>query len=624
MVHGDVHGIVSTGDYPINVNYVDGRFVQTQSVLELPLRDASVLAAPAPAPLFGRDDIVEQVGRELAGGTSVQLYGAAGVGKQAIAEAVHRKLAGQGRRGHVLWPRPGETLTLAILYQRLAEAFFGKSFLREVDETVLRAAVAAVSDVHITAFDCALDGSDVARVLQTFSGCTFLFTSPYATLPAPGASHHVQPLGREAAIELLSSELGLPLGPVGLQHLQFDHVYRMSEGKPQRLFQYAQFIKGSDRWRAGAARGPHDQPPPVDPDQLSPQLQAEALAVALSEPARRVLVALTTFGTPLAAAWFAPVTGDPQAASAGAELHDRRLVTRRYGTYQITEEAASAVRSQNWPPTSATTAAEGLSSALTTADGPPPPEPFLLLSIARALYDAQEWALTVRFVKTAAPIALTAGRGQIALQLYALGKIAATRGGRPGDLDYYTLAEEHTRNVLTGDRAAVAAALAVVSAPVVPTAKIGNLIAHLTKLGTAKLAVAAGAAAVVAAAATVAVVAASGPDTPAGCAEAKQALGDLNATQDTRVVQDLVGQDRKVAAGLSAAAAKATDPKVRSAIQTRADQRNNAADTLERNGDGLGGDVHPDVRANLLGGQALHERLQDRITIRPVCPKLLD
>ncbi|MFI1200715.1 hypothetical protein ACH4VR_14910 [Streptomyces sp. NPDC020883] len=640
MVHGDVHGIVSTGNFAFNVSYSDGRFVQTHSVLELPLHEAPVLAAPAPTRLFGRDDIVAQAAWELAEGTSVQLYGAAGVGKQAIAEAVHRKLAERGRRGHILWPRPGETLTPAILYQRLAEVFFGKPFLREVDETALRAALADVSDVHITVFDCALDQPDVARVLQTFSGCTFLFTAPYPTLPASGAAHHIQPLGREAAIELLSSELGLALGPVGLQHLQFDHVYEMAEGRPQRLFQYAQFIKGSDQWRARATREPYDQPPPVDPDQLSPQHQAEALAIALSEPARRVMVALATFGAPLAAAWFAPVTGDPRAADAGPELHDRRLVVHRYGAYQITEEAASAVRSQNWAPTSATTAAEGLLSALmpapttvptsepvsepTTVDEPPAPEPYLLLSVARALYDTQEWALLVRFVKVAAPIALTAGRGQIALHLYALGKIAATRSGRPNDVDYYTLAEEQTRNVLTGDKAAVVAALALLSAPVAPTAKIGSLIAHIAKLGTAKLTVAAGAVAVAAAATTVVVVVATkGPDTPAGCAEAKQVV-DLNAHHNTRVVRDLVGEDRQVAAGLRAAAAKATDPKVKSAIQTRADQRSTAADTLERNGDGLGNDVHPDVRASPLSNTALQERLKDNQVIYPVCPKLLD
>ncbi|HWM38430.1 MAG TPA: hypothetical protein VNS49_15065, partial [Streptomyces sp.] len=297
VVHGDNQGIVSTGAFAFNVIYAEGRFVETHNVRELPVREAPLLSAPARTDLFGRDEIVQRVCGQLAEGTSVQLYGPPETGKRAIAEAVHRRLGELGRRGHVLTPRTGEPCTLEVLYGRLAEAFFGKSFLREVDETVLRAAVAKVSGVHITVFDSALGQEDVARVLETFPGCTFLFTSPYATLPDTGAAHHVQPLSRAAAIELLSAALGLPLGPDGLRNLQFDHVYEMSEGRPQRLLQYAEFIKGSDAWRAKPAKGPHDQPPPVDPDRLTPAHQAETLAVALSEPARRVLVALSTFGT---------------------------------------------------------------------------------------------------------------------------------------------------------------------------------------------------------------------------------------------------------------------------------------------------------------------------------------
>ncbi|MFI0716334.1 hypothetical protein ACH4SK_38205 [Streptomyces inhibens] len=622
VVHGDVQGNVSTGDYTLNVIYADGKFVETESVLELPLREPPPLRAPAPADLFGRDEIVEQAFRQLTEGTSVQLYGPADIGKKAIAEAVHRKLAAQGQRGHVLSPRAGETGTLEILYQRLAEAFFGKSFLRGVDETMLHEAVADVSDVHITVFDCELSREDVARVLQTFSGCTFLFTSPYPTLPDTAAAHQVQPLPRAAAIELLSAELGLTLGPVGLQNLQFDHAYRMAEDKPQRLRQYAEFIKGSDQWRARASREPHDQPPPVDPDRLSPRHQAEALAVALSEPARSVLVALATFGVPLAAAWFAPVTGDPRAADAGPELYDRRLVTYSAGTYQLTEDAAAAVRNQNWAPTAAATAAEGLTAALAAKAGPPGPDPHLLLIVARALSEAQQWVLVSRLVKTAAPAALAAGRGQIALRLYVLGKVAATHGGMTKDLKYYVSAEEQISNLLKGDKLAVAAALALVAAPVVPTAKIGSLFSYLAKLATANTAATAGTAAVVVAAATTVVVVASGSGVPDGCDEAKQIILAKHQTAEMRATKDFVERSRQVAAGLNAAAAKATDAKVKSALQTRANERNSVADAKEREGDDP--DIHPDVVAALTAGKALQEEIKDMQKISPVCSNVLE
>ncbi|WP_328382755.1 hypothetical protein OHS81_04825 [Streptomyces sp. NBC_00400] len=622
VVHGDVQGNVSTGDYTLNVVYVDGKFVETESVLELPLREPRPLRAPARADLFGRDELVAQTFRQLTEGTSVQLYGAADVGKKAIAEEVHRKLAAQGRRGHVLSPRTGETGTLESLYQRLTEAFFGKTFLRGVDETMLHEAVAHVSDVHLTVFDCALSREDVARLMQTFSGCTFLFTSPYLTLPDTAAAHFVEPLTQAAAIKLLSSELGLTLGPVGLQNLQFDHAYRMAEGKPQRLRQYAEFIKGSDQWRARAARESHDQPPPVDPDRLSPQHQAEALAVALSEPARSALVALATFGVPLTDAWFAPVTGDPQAADAGPELYDRRLVTYSGGTYRITEDAFAAVRHQNWAPTAAATAAEGLTAGLAAKAAPPGPDPYLLLTVARALHDAQQWVLLSRLVRVAAPAALAAGRGQIALQLYMLGKIAATHGGMSKDLRYFVSTEEQIRNLLKGDKLAVAAALAILAAPVAPTAKIGSLFGYLAKLASANTAATAGTAAVAVAAATTVLVVTNANDVPAGCAEAKQIIAPTQRPTELRTTKDFVDRSRRVAAGLHAAAGKAADAKVKSALQTRADERNSVADAKEREGDDAG--MHPDVVAALVASKALQEEIKDTQEISPVCSNVLE
>ena len=464
VVEGDNLGIVSTGDRALNVAFVDGRLQAAPSVLELPLREPTELPFTAGTRLFGRDELVERVVGRLAAGTSVQLHGLAGVGKKAIANAVHGELRAQGRRGHVLWPETGEARTLAALYRRLAGSFFGPDFVRPVDEEMLRQAVAGVSGVHITVYDCELGREDVARLLETFGGCTFLLTSRYRTLSDSDAAHHVQPLSRDTAIELFSAELALPLGPVGLQNVQFDHAYQEAAGRPQQILQFAQFISGSDAWRARTDAGEHDAPAEFDAAELSPRHQAEALAVALSEPARRVLVALATFDSPLSPAWFAPVTGDPQATGAGPELFDRRLVVRHGEVYEITADAAAAVRALGWAPADGRTAAEGLMSALTGPDAPEDPEPYLLLAVAKALEDAQQWAPASRFVGIAAPIALRAGRKQTVLQLYALGLKAATRSGVAADVDYYLRTGEQTRRLLDGDEAAAAAALVVLAA----------------------------------------------------------------------------------------------------------------------------------------------------------------
>ncbi|MFF2810834.1 hypothetical protein ACFVT2_27395 [Streptomyces sp. NPDC058000] len=617
VIEGDNRGIVSTGDNAFNVVYAEGGFVETASVMELSLREPPELPVlSARSELFGRDAMVEPVAEQLVAGHSAQLYGQAGVGKKAIAWAVHRCLAEHGLRGHVLEPWAGED-DLEAVYQRLAGVFFGKNFLRGVDESMLRVAVATTT-AHITLIDCTLSREDLSRLLETFAGCTFLVVSPYRTLPPDaGVAHHVQPLPRTAAADLLGAELGLPLGPVGLQNLQFDHAYQVSEGRPQRLLQYAQFIRSSDEWRARVTDEPFDEPAEVDPLEVSPREQAEVLAVALSEPARQVLVALATFGTPLTPAWFAAVTGGTASEDCGEELYDRRLVTRHGIAYRITADATDAVRAQNWGRSDGKTAAEGI---LTRLAGPHPmPEPHLLLAVTRELDRAHQWTLASQFARTAIPIALQAGHRQTTLQLYVLGQKAAGLAGVVEDAEYYLHTGEQTRKLLEGDVIAATAALLILSTPAGQAAvagqaaqavhaarHIGKAIRHIAKFAQAKPAVAAVTALAAAGSATAITVAAtSGSAALAGCTEIKSAYYAA-LHRDTRTTQGLVSDYRQSAVDLNGAAAKATDRKLKAALQARGDDLNSAADAQQRAGNSLDGssldDAHPDVIAALVDG----------------------
>ncbi|MFF0296199.1 hypothetical protein ACFYST_19790 [Kitasatospora sp. NPDC004614] len=648
--HGDNLGVISSGDYATNVVYIDNRFAGTPSLLELPVRQLDVLKPPLRRTLFGREALVGKVTDQLRSGRSVQLHGLSGVGKQAIALEANGCLGAHGLRGAVLLPQAGPADTLAAVYDRLARRIFGKEFLRGVDEELLRAAVADV-DAHFTIIDCALTGADLARLQQTFPGCTFLFTSPYRTLSNdPEAVHHVQPLAPGPAAELLSAELGLPLGPVGLQNIQFEQAYRMSEGRPQRLLQYAAFIRTSDEWRARTGEAPFDGPGPVDPGQVSPQQQAEILAVALSEPARQVLVALATFGVPLHAAWFAAVTGHPHATSCGPELYDRRLVTLHGdgAEYRITADALAAVQSQRWPPVPPATAAEGILALLANATVPGPalplPDPQLLLAVANGLDAAGKRAQASRFVRATIPLALRAGHRRAALQLYAVGQMAASQAGLTEDVDFYLRTGEQTRKLLNGDAIAAAAALAFLTSSAGQAAvtavtgagqsasagQIGRHVARigrkLLQLAQAKPAVAAVTAiAVAGGATTVAVVAANGPSIPAGCSTAYRAAS--HQSDNVRTPQDLAAYYRTSARALSAAAAEATDSQVKSVIQARADDLNNQADVQERAGNRLANssvsldNAHPDVVAALASGDVVLSDGETLKALLPVCPQ---
>ncbi|KUO05921.1 ATP-binding protein [Streptomyces caeruleatus] len=634
VVIGDVKGIVSTGPHSLNVIYDGKGLVEITNLRDLTPHQPPLVSAAARAKLFGRDALVDAVVAQVSDGCSVQLHGKPGVGKKAVAAAVHRELAAQGRRGYVLYPRTGvdEEESLQALYGRLAGAFFGTHFLRAIDETQLHAAVAAAdfSGTHVTVIDCALPQSDLTRLLATFRGCTFLFTSPYATLPDTDAAHLVRPLSRTAAVELLSAEVGLPLGPAGLQNLQFDHVWDESGGAPQRICQYAQFIKASEQWerRVRGADEPGDDPALVDPALLSPRLQAEALAVALSEPARRVLLALATFGTALPAAWIASVTGYPQDGAAASELYDRRLVKRFDGTYWITEDAAAAVHSQKWAAASATTAAEGLLAAFAQQDGPSGPEPdaYLFLAVARALVREEQWALASRFVRVAGPRALTEGLGQLALQLYMLGRLAAARAGLNKDVKFYDQAEKLTRDLLYGDKAGTTAAATMLLAPALGAAAaesgkalgfFGKIFATVsTKTGAT---VAAGAVVV---AATTAVVVANTNDTPAGCEPAYAAL-EAYDTDQTRTFDELAEKTRGLTSELRAAATEASETDIRAKLNQQADDLDakTAADVRENDERmNVTYPPHPDVVAALAASAGLRNNISTLQAIRAVCP----
>ncbi|MFE4519704.1 hypothetical protein ACFRMQ_36655 [Kitasatospora sp. NPDC056783] len=608
--HGENRGIISSGDNATNVVYIDSRFTATPSLLDLPIQQLDLLKPPLRRRLFGREELVEQVTDQLNNGRSVQLYGLSGVGKQAIALEVNGRLGAHGLRGTVLLPQAGPPDTLAAVYDRLARRIFGKDFLRGVDEDLLRAAVTRVT-THLTIVDCALTGEDLTRLLHCFPGCTFLLTSPYRTLPNdPGAIHHVQPLAPSPAAELLSAELGLPLGPVGLQNLQFNQAYRMAEGQPQRLLQYAAFIRNFDDWRARSGEAPFDHPGPTDTGQVSPQQQAEILAAALSEPARQVLVALATFQAPLHAAWFAAVTGNPHATASNLELFDRGLVTLHGDGHEhrITADAAVAVGSQGWPPTSATTAAEGIIALLASAKAAgtalPPPDPYLLVAVAHGLNSEGKRAQVSGFVRVTAPLALRAGHRRAALQLYALGRRAASQAGLTDDIEFYLRTGEQTRKLLDGDAIAAVTALAFLAssagqAALTTATGAGQSawawhVAHhatqiwrrLVEFAQVKPAVAVATTVVLAGGAMTAVVVATNGSPDKIAAECSVARDASKAGLNIKVTtpQGLVAFYRASARDLQHPSSEITIPKLKEAIQKRADELNGLADNQARAG----------------------------------------
>lgn len=469
VISGDNYGIASTGANAtlIQVQIAGGAAV-IGDVPDLQPREIPVLATLAESDPVGRDAIIGQAGAALVAGTSVQLHGAPGTGRKAIARALIRRLGACGVRGIELRP-DGEPLTLPAIYQRLTAAFFGVTTWNPAEE-ILRPAAAGL-DALIVITDCDLDAGDISRLMSTFPACGFLLTSEHPTIGRAGLAHEIDPLPRDAAFELITQEIGDNIA--GLQNLQLDQAYRLANGQTQRLLQYAAFLK-STAGRPG--HFPHTSLTPAD--------IASILAAALSEPARRVLVALASFSADLAPDCFAPVTGLPEnpatgpaLSQAGHELLTARLVTESTAGYRITADATQAVQAAGWEPANPVLAAQGLlphittqPNGLTTQPGAPArpgpaarPGADLLLAIARALAATGQDAQASQFIRAAAPAALAAGNLRAWTHLLALGIPAATASRNTPDLQYF-LQEQHTRSLLQGDTIAAAAVLAALIA----------------------------------------------------------------------------------------------------------------------------------------------------------------
>jgi hypothetical protein len=455
-------GLAAAGRPLVQVRIVDGHAV-AQAVTALEPREIPMLGTFAGSWPVGRDQIIGEVTAELATALSVQLYGAPGVGKKAIARAVIRRLAAGPNpvRGVALWPVGPQPHTLRSVYERLTHLFFtGTTF--EPPQPRLRTAVAAAGlTAAVVIGDCELSSGDLGRLLGTFPACSFLLTSRHRTMFSSGVAHEVGPLSLDAAVELIAQESGQH--PEALAGLQVAQAHHLAAGRTQRLLQHAAF-----RQLTGGQS-----------DVVAPPEQAATLAGGLSGPAGAVLAALATFRTDVAPDCFAAVTGlparfetGPGVAEAGAELQAAALVTR-VGTagggfaYRITPDALAAVSVLDWAPSSAMTAGRGLLQRLTGPDRVhPPPSPALLLAVAGRLHADGDDQQAARLIRAALPEVLRAGYVSDWLGLLRLGLETAGGAGRAADLAYFT-GEDDTRRCLRGERPAAGTTVAAAGTGVV-------------------------------------------------------------------------------------------------------------------------------------------------------------
>jgi len=445
VVQDVVRSQVAVGDGNVQVQVtVDGvsRITERNDGVELRVREIPVPPATSRPSLVGRYTLIEETWQFLSERTSVQLFGAPGVGRSAVAEAVLRRMAEAGTRCVEI--RPGnEPHTLESLYRRLMDVFFGVVWYQP-DEAVVRLEVNRFDlSALIMVTDCDLEADDLSRLLGTFPNCTFLLTSHRQTLTDDtGVALEVDPLTSAQARELITRALGR--APAGLENVQWEEAYRLAGGQVQRLTEHIAFIRRS------ASR-------PGQTDLLNVPIseQIALLVAGLSEAARRVIVALGTYQVAIAPSAFAAVTGLSQAAGAAGELTAAGVIAADGPLFRIVPDAAALIAGERSDPV---VAAEGILGLLA---GPEPLDPHLVLAVARALLQAGDDTGTVKLTRAGAPAALALGAVGVWVALVALGVQAATRSRRALDLQFF-LGEERTAALLRGDLVAAAAALAAI------------------------------------------------------------------------------------------------------------------------------------------------------------------
>lgn len=425
-------------------------------------RPLPVIRARAAAEPVGRESVVEEALAAVLDQRSVQLCGTPGVGKTAVAEAIARRLTAAERPG-LLLAGGSARAELAPLYTELARALFSVDWYAP-DETVLRTETARHRPTGVIVVpDCALDPEDAERLLGTFPECVFVFCSPQQSLYSRELVLDLAPLGLDAARALVERELGRPLD--GFEHLQVQRVHELAEGRISRLLVCAAFLR-----RVAADARPHDVVP------LSPSDQIAVLLSGVSEPARRALAALCSFG-PAPDALLDALTGLEGTAGAGDELAHAGLATRSADLLIATDDAAAAMRERGWF-ANPLAAAAGLSPLLRPGPADAPrPSPGLCGVVAQALLQANALDAASTFTRLAAPAALAAGDLAAWQSLVTSGLRATSAGGRPENLAYF-LTEEHTRNLLRGDRVAAGAAMTALAAELarhIPSGPTGGI-----------------------------------------------------------------------------------------------------------------------------------------------------
>jgi hypothetical protein len=375
--------------------------------------------APQTAPAFpaGRDEQLDAVRRAVRAQRPVGFFGSCGYGKTTLLRYVAAAVAAEGlpRAGVYLQAGPGGLDD--VLHRLVGELFTADRPVKLTPDECAR--VLGQAQALVALDDVALSRDQADYLQSVLSGCDLLISSRLPVLRQDD-SHQLAGLPFEAALQLVTGDLGRPLSSREMPLVQ--RLIRAVDGQPLHLRQVTALVSAGRPLQELAEAAERD---PEALDRLS--------VGALPERYRRALAILALAAGALLPSDVVAAMGDiAEVGECLGLLHRRGLAEQQHDRFGLPVCKAEGYRQMLLADVHHAAALRELVSWL-AASNPAAPDSISAASAALAIAgwaaEDGDWPWVVQLIRVAEPILTLAGRWEASRQALSYGLTAATRAG---------------------------------------------------------------------------------------------------------------------------------------------------------------------------------------------------
>ena len=517
-VHGSVGGNLVVGDHNLIVNAQTGSSVTVLQEAErpAPVRRPTVRLLPRrPSVFVGRSTELGAIAAAVVAQSTLQVYGASGVGKSTLLRQAAYAMADE-TRGIAYLTASGRGG--GDVLQEIFEACYETSGHRPSSTELRR----YLGGIRVTFFvdDLTVDDDALATILDTVPDAGFVFTSVARELWGQGSVVALAGLPEDQALALFRREFGRELTAAELAAAS--RAWRETAGSPIGVLRAA----------AALAATPSEPVIPAPRDSDDPE-RTVPYPVPLTPPQRDVYDLLRALPQgAIAVPVLTRLVGAPDAAkveAAADRLDDVGLAERNDDTFRLAEDLAGAAPAAHYRRDAGTLAdamlawlREGDASASTAAIHGP-----VIVALVDDAVATGHAAAGCRLARAAAPLLALSLRWDLWRDVLVAGQAAATAADDQESLAYFTH-ERGIRMLCLGQAATAATVLASAAGmwQALGLAKSALIASNAHAVATAAASMMPAAGSVPAAA----MAAPSGPSAPAGSSGSASGSGSTGSS----------------------------------------------------------------------------------------------